>query len=484
MSLPPHTESDDFNYFQSLFENARQNAMLLMDETGKIRIVNAAFTNAFGYTTAEIIGQPLSILFTPEDRQRQLPETELQKVLEQGQASDNNFLVDKYGGLTWVSGESVLVKNAGGKQAVLKVIQNINSQKVSENSIIGLNSFNESILRSIADVVMVLNEQLNIVKFNSAFEKVFTPSLAISDGTMGIAELIQPFDAESGMVRKIRQLIDSKISFDSYIVEIETGQFGKKIFEFTASIISHPGMADTVLLVAHDITLQKQAEIEREDIIGFVAHELRNPLANIVLCNEMMTQLIKDNQSNQIGEYLQRSKNNVMRLNKMIGELYDVTKFNSGKFQLEKSEFDFEEMVEEALDTLEVLHPDYSIIVEGESPEPVYGDRYRLIQVVTNFLSNGIKYSNNNTKVFIHLQQENGWVTVSVKDEGLGIPSRQLPFIFARFFRSEKTRNLEGMGLGLYLCNRIIEAHNGKIWVESEEGKGSSFYFSIPFNNL
>ena len=169
-----------------------------------------------------------------------------------------------------------------------------------------------------------------------------------------------------------------------------------------------------------------------------------------------------------------------MRLNKMIGELYDATKLNSGNFELEKTWFDFEDMIEEALDTLEVLHPDYSIIVEGECSSPVYGDRYRLIQVVTNFLSNGIKYSNNKTQVVIRLREENGLVTVAVKDEGLGIPAKQLPYVFDRFFRAEKTRNMEGIGLGLYLCSKIINAHDGKIWAESEEGKGSVFYFSIP----
>ena len=244
-----------------------------------------------------------------------------------------------------------------------------------------------------------------------------------------------------------------------------------------------PRLFDTpghVLLVAHDITNQKQVEKEREDIIGFVAHELRNPLANIVLCNEMMTQLIADNEMEELGEYLDRSKSNVLRLNKMIGQLYDATKFNSGHFVVEKTTFDFEEMIEEALDTIEVLHPDYSIIVEGECTSPVYGDRYRLIQVVTNFLSNGIKYSNNNTKVLINISRNEDSIIVSVKDEGLGISPKHLPHIFDRFFRAEKTKNLEGIGLGLYLCRRIIEAHDGKVWAESEEGKGSTFFFSIP----
>jgi len=105
-----------------------------------------------------------------------------------------------------------------------------------------------------------------------------------------------------------------------------------------------------------------------------------------------------------------------------------------------------------------------------------------LMQVVTNFLTNSIKYSNGNVNIYISVQSDEGSVTVSVKDEGLGISKEQLPLVFERFFRAEKTRNMEGIGLGLILCRGIIKAHHGKIWVESEEGKGSTFYFSVPIS--
>lgn len=108
------------------------------------------------------------------------------------------------------------------------------------------------------------------------------------------------------------------------------------------------------------------------------------------------------------------------------------------------------------------------------------GDRYRMMDVVTNYLTNGIKYSDGSTEVVLAINCDENTVTVSVKDKGLGIPAAQLPFIFERFFRAEKTKNLEGLGLGLYLCQRIIHAHGGKVWAESEEGKGSAFYFSVP----
>jgi signal transduction histidine kinase len=100
--------------------------------------------------------------------------------------------------------------------------------------------------------------------------------------------------------------------------------------------------------------------------------------------------------------------------------------------------------------------------------------------VITNFLSNGIKYSNGKTDIIINVSHEDDLVTVSVKDEGFGIPKNQIPFLFERFFRVQKTRNIEGIGLGLYLCQQIILAHKGAIWAESEEGKGSTFYFTIP----
>src|SRR5665213_246479 len=179
-------------------------------------------------------------------------------------------------------------------------------------------------------------------------------------------------------------------------------------------------------------------------------------------------------------DMLQRSKNNIARLNRMIAELYDATKINSGKLKLDISTFDFKEMIKEAIETIQVLQPSYNIIVKSDGDIKVPGDRYRLIQVVTNYLSNGIKYSNGKTDVILTISHDEKSVSVSVKDEGLGIPKNQLPYIFNRFFRAEKTRNLEGIGLGLYLCRQIIHAHKGMVWVESEEGKGSTFYFSIP----
>jgi two-component system sensor histidine kinase VicK len=102
------------------------------------------------------------------------------------------------------------------------------------------------------------------------------------------------------------------------------------------------------------------------------------------------------------------------------------------------------------------------------------------VQVIVNYLSNGIKYSNGKTDVTIQVKREDEHIIVAVKDEGLGISKENLPYIFEKFFRAEKTKGMEGIGLGLYLCRQIINAHSGMVWAESEEGKGSVFFFSIP----
>ena len=320
---------------------------------------------------------------------------------------------------------------------------------------------------------------MHILKANRAFASLFKNHEEIVQ-TLNFADIIKPYDVFDEITRNIQNAIQNKKGFSNMPVEIETSSGEKRVFDVSCSPFEFVDNENNVLLVIHDITIHKQLAREREDVLGFVAHELRNPLANLVLCNDLMGEFIKENNPEEVNDLLQRSNNNVARLNKMIAELYDATRINSGNLKLEISVFNFKDMLREAIDTVQVLQPSYNIVVKGDGDIAVKGDRYRLIQVVTNYLSNGIKYSNGKTDVILEIVTNNKLVIVSVKDNGLGISAKQLPYIFDRFFRAEKTKNLEGIGLGLYLCRQIIHAHEGQVWVESEEGKGSTFYFSLP----
>ncbi|MDQ2720900.1 MAG: PAS domain-containing sensor histidine kinase [Bacteroidota bacterium] len=466
------------DYFESLYNNAKQNCVLIMDTEGDVIAINAAFTKCFGYAEKDIVGKNAAILFTEEDLKAGMFKKELSNVLHYRQAFDNNYLVNKNKTVIWASGESMLVRHSDGRETILKVIQNIHERKLSEIALRHLNDFNESILGSIEDAVIVIDKEMNILKANNAFINLFksdVPDIL----SFNFSDLIKPYDSNSDMHELVENVFINSKAFSNKQIELNTAKGEERMFEVSCTPLQTSGDRN-VLIIIHDVTVYKQLEKEREDIMGFVAHELRNPLSNVMLCNELMGDAFKENKPEQVNELLQRSKNNVMRLNKMIAELYEATRVSSGNLRLEISTFNFEEMVKEAISTFEVLQPAYNIIVTGNGSVQISGDRYRLIQVITNYLSNGIKYSDGKKDVKLRIKHNENTVIVSVKDEGVGISKDQLPYIFERFFRVEKTRNIEGIGLGLYLCRQIIHAHKGHVWVESDEGKGSTFYFSIP----
>lgn len=479
MPQAPVAIYNHLNYFDALFHEAKENAVLLLDTDGIILEVNKAFIGSFGYERADVCGNHFKMLFTEEDKAKDRPDKEIAAALSQGQAYDNNYLVQKDNVITWVSGESTLIKDEAGKIYVLKIIQNINEQKISENAIISLSNFTDSILKSIEDGIVVLNKDLKIVRANESFSRLFALG-ATKITNVDFAKLIASYDKNNDLLHKIQLAVISKKGFSNIQIQLNENTAQEKIFEVNCSPVKDGSSESNVLLIVHDITVQKQAERDRDDMIGFIGHELRNPITNVLLSHNLLEALVETNDAATIKELLERSKNNVLRLNRMINELYNSTKINAGHFELEKTKFDFAGMITEAVDTVKMLHPDYTIDVDNNTGLVVTADRYRLIQVITNYLGNSIKYADGKKNIRILVTIQNDFVEVAVKDNGMGIAQAHLPFIFDRFFRAEKTMNLEGIGLGLFLCKQIIHAHNGHVWAESEEGDGSTFYFSIP----
>lgn len=466
------------NFLDALMLNARENSVILMSREGTIIDTNEAFLNVFGYKKEEIKGHHSSILFTAEDLARGLLDNELAKVLATAQASDNNYLVKKDRTLLWAAGESTLVKDEEGNDIICKIIQNIQDFKITENSLAELHEFNENILATISDVVYVIDNELNLIKANKAFYDVIT-EFDVDPTNTNLRTMMSGVKNDQGIMEKLEQAVKGNGVLYNKGMEIETRFGDMKYFEVSCIPMKGSG-GKHFLVIIHDITSFKHVEREREDIIGFVAHELRNPLSNIVLCNELMKEALEEKDFAEVADLLSRSNNNVTRLNNMIAELYDATKINSGKLLIRKTRCNLEEILKEAVQTISSMQPKYNIVVEGPTDIIVEVDKDRIIQVITNYLSNGIKYSNGNPDVIIRVAKTPQDVTISVTDRGLGIAKQFLPKMFKRFFRAEKTKNIEGLGLGLFLCKQIVTAHHGKVWAESQEEKGSTFYFSIP----
>src|SRR6185295_7722305 len=227
----------------------------------------------------------------------------------------------------------------------------------------------------------------------------------------------------------------------------------------------------------HDL---KTKEESKDEFMSIASHELKTPLTAAKAYIQMLQMDLEEtNDKNLI--FAQKANASIDKLNYLIAELLDVSKIQSGKFPQNIASFNFNDMLSDAIEVVQYESPAHSIIKTGHIQDEIEGDRERLQQVVINLLTNAVKYSPKAHKVFINVTQENQEVKVSIKDSGIGIRKENLGKIFERYYREEERAvHFQGLGIGLYISYEIIQRHNGKLWAQSEVGKGSTFYFTLP----
>jgi signal transduction histidine kinase len=227
---------------------------------------------------------------------------------------------------------------------------------------------------------------------------------------------------------------------------------------------------------------EQQARI-RDHFIFVASHELKSPITSQKAYIQLLKRSFEKKKSSQEFGYLTKLEAQTDKLTSFVNDLLDVSKMSSRKLQYNFAPFIMQECVEEAIDSMRNLLATHKVILKGVSNRELYGDKDRVYQVLTNLLSNAIKYSPDGSRIIMSLSENRKGVTVSVKDFGIGIKDDHQKKIFNRFFRvsGNDESYFKGLGLGLYLSSQIIKKHKGKIWVESKEGKGSTFYFTIPF---
>jgi signal transduction histidine kinase len=210
---------------------------------------------------------------------------------------------------------------------------------------------------------------------------------------------------------------------------------------------------------------------------------LKTPLTTAKAYLQML-ELLLDENNEDASLYAKKANQSVNRLNELISELLDVSKIRLGKLNYTVTTFNFNELIESTVENIQLTSLTHSIIKTGQVNDTVTGDKDRLQQVVTNLLTNAIKYSPGAEKVFINLAQEKDSITVTVKDAGIGIAQQSLDKIFEKYHRVEEHAvHFQGLGIGLFISYEIIQRHHGRLWAESKPGKGSTFYFTIPVNS-
>jgi PAS domain S-box-containing protein len=227
-----------------------------------------------------------------------------------------------------------------------------------------------------------------------------------------------------------------------------------------------------------NIDIQKNKEQKKDEFLSIASHELKTPLTSIKAFNQLMMRI---NDPPKLNDLIQKSAAHVLRLEKLISDLLDVSRINAGKMDYNMETFNFYEMLKDTIDGVQHTTASHQIILKSAEDITYTGDRFRLEQVVNNLLTNAIKYSPEANTVIVNcvLHDDNSLI-VSVQDFGIGIEEKNLSRLFERYYRVDNTAmRFEGLGLGLFISAEILRRHNGSFWIESTPGAGSTFFFRL-----
>ncbi len=240
-----------------------------------------------------------------------------------------------------------------------------------------------------------------------------------------------------------------------------------------------------------DIDDRKRIEVaframeERKDLfLSMASHELKTPLTSLKVFTHIMLKMLQQDVRPEPVRYLTKMDTQINKLIKLIAELLDISRVQTGKLVLAEEYFDSDTFVQDVVDMTQHTSPAHPIAITGVIQRQIYGDKDRLGQVLINLLTNAIKFSPAPGSIEVIVTTDQKQVTFGVRDHGIGIPQDQQALIFERFYRvyGDRDTKYPGLGIGLYIAFEIVQRHGGRIWVESVEGHGATFFFSIPLD--
>ncbi len=344
-------------------------------------------------------------------------------------------------------------------------------------------------ISSIADAVIGVDFERKIVIFNKAAQIVTGFSAEQVIGKR-IDEVFKLYDGNTEIPSATYSPINDSSSegavFRKENLALTTSVKKAFVHVVAGQIKEGRSVNLSCILVLHDVTQEQELEKMKLDFVSMAAHELRTPLTSI---RGYLSIFMKENEgkfSDEQKMFLDQINIASDQLMALIQNLLNMSKIEQGVFTISKQPTDWIVLVNKTVDTVKISAQEKQIqltFVEPSEPVPSLSvDTMRITEVISNLLSNAINYTPQGGSITVTIEQKDGQVITHVKDTGKGIAQKDIEHLFTKFFRVKK--NLEqgtnGTGMGLYISKSIVEMHGGKIWVESEEGKGSVFSFSLP----
>ena len=464
--------------FRTAFENAAI-GMVFTDKEGHFLYANKAYENIVGYSLVELQQRTFMDITHPDDIQTDINDNA--RILQgqiRGRVAEKRY-IRKDGKIVWVQLSVSLTKdNQGNAQHIIGLVEDITDKKLAVEKLKQSEETFRTLSNTLPQLVWMTTANGH-EEFASKQWEEYT-GVATTDENRFWNLLLHPDDRNIVQAAWGKSLSDGSSYKVTCRLKHYTGEYRWNSCEGVAIKDSEGNILKWVGAYS-DIHEEKLKEQKKDEFISIASHEMKTPLTSAKAYLQLLEMTLDENDTPSV--YVKKASAAVERLHSLITELLDASKIQNGQLNYTITKFDFNEMIDNTIENIQ--HSTAHALIKTGTIESVFsGDRDRLQQVVINLLTNAIKYSPNAKEVTIQVEQQDNMLKVSVTDKGIGMNKKHLEKIFERYYRVEEHAvHFQGLGIGLYISYNIIQRHQGKMWVESEPDKGSTFYFTLPFVN-
>ncbi len=347
------------------------------------------------------------------------------------------------------------------------------------------------ILQGVADGIIVYDTHSHIIYANEAAAQM-TGYASVQDmlrtPPLGIVSRYEIVD-EQGLPFPHSRLTHTRVVAGEREAQatigyarIGSGQPERWSFAKSRPVFDEQGKMAMVITIIHDITERVLADRRKDEFISMTSHELKTPITSLKGFTGVLQRRLAKQGDEQGQHYLARMDEQLNKLTKLISDLLDTSRVQTGKLALQVERFDLDALIHETVENVQAATTTHQFLIEGRTDAHVLGDKDRLGQVFINLFTNAVKYSPQADKVLVRLSREQEQAIVRVQDFGIGIDEAHHQKIFERFYQvtDPEERTYTGLGIGLYISNGIVERHHGRIRVQSRKGEGATFSVILP----
>ncbi|HLF78623.1 MAG TPA: PAS domain S-box protein [Dehalococcoidia bacterium] len=484
---------DSEERFRLLVNGLQDYALFLLDSEGRVASWNLSGERIMGYSEQEVIGQHCSLFYTPESRDSGDPEAQLERAREEGSSLDEQWRIRKDGSSYWASIlTTALFDEAGGLKGYSKLVRDMTEQRDIADQLARSHEHFRSIVELSPEGIVIADAQGQIRRCNNAAARMFGYEADVLAG-MRVEDLL-PTDLRGAHLDR-RQ---------SYLSDPRPRAMGENLSlrgmrsdasEFFAEVSLTPLQTAEGLFVAAtitDVTAAKEAEEELErraaelarsneelEQFAYVAsHDLQEPLRMVSNYTQLLGRRYRGKLDEDADAFIGFAVEGAQRMQQLINDLLEFSRVGSKGKEFELVDTDVS--VNRVLANLQVALGESGARIERTPLPSVLADEAQLVQLLQNLIGNAIKFQGDHAPV-IEIGAEaqgNRWL-FWVRDNGIGIDPEYFERIFVLFQRLHSREDYAGTGIGLAVCKRIVERHGGRIWAESQPGKGTTFFFTL-----